>query len=217
MTGTKGLLKEYTSVKDVPKVIFGGSERGIIKGFGNISSNQITITQVAYVKGLKHNLISISQLSDLGYDISFVKDGCHIKRSSDQKVILTGYRKRNVYCLDFVCENKVSPICLVADDNASHCVKWHKRLAHLNYKTINQLFSKELVRNGPQVKCIKEGICSACQKGKQTESSFHSLESKDSVRCLYLLHMDLFGPMPVHSLGRKVFTFVVVDDYSRYT
>ncbi|KAK8933646.1 hypothetical protein KSP39_PZI015791 [Platanthera zijinensis] len=217
MTGTKGLLKEYSSVKDGPKVIFGGSKKGVIKGFGNISSNLITITQVAYVKGLKHNLISISQLSDLGYDISFVKDGCHIKRSSDQKIILTGYRKRNVYCLNFECENKASPICLVADDNASHCVKWHKRLAHLNYKTIGQLFSKELVRNGPQVKCIKEGICSACQKGKQTKSSFQSLENKDSVRCLYLLHMDLFGPMPVHSLGRKVYTFVVVDDYSRFT
>ncbi|KAK8942719.1 hypothetical protein KSP39_PZI008773 [Platanthera zijinensis] len=104
-----------------------------------------------------------------------------------------------------------------ADDNASHCVKWHKRLDHLNYKTISQLFIKELVRNGPQVKCMKEGICSACQKGKQTKSSFQSLENKDSVRCLYLLHMDLFGPMPVHSLGRKVYTFVVVDDYSRFT
>ncbi|KAK8944151.1 hypothetical protein KSP39_PZI008078 [Platanthera zijinensis] len=217
MIGTKGLLKEYSSVKDGPKVIFGGSEKGVIKGFGNISSNLITITQVAYVKGLKHNLISISQLSDLGYDISVVKDGCHIKRSSDQKIILTGYRKRNVYCLNFECENKASPICLVADDNASHCVKWHKRLAHLNYKTIGQLFSKELVRNGPQIKCMKEGICSACQKGKQTKSSFQSLENKDSVRCLYLLHMDLFGPMPVHSLGRKVYTFVVVDDYSRFT
>ncbi|KAK8954916.1 hypothetical protein KSP39_PZI002093 [Platanthera zijinensis] len=97
---------------------------------------------------------------------------------------------------------------------ASHYVQWHKRITHLNYKYIGQLFSMELVRNGPQVKCIKEGVCSACQKGKQTKNSFYGHDTKDSVTCLYLLHMDLFGPMPVHSLGRKAYTFVIVDDYS---
>ncbi|GJV62611.1 hypothetical protein Tco_1473439 [Tanacetum coccineum] len=34
---------------------------------------------------------------------------------------------------------------------------------------------------------------------------------------LYLLHMDLYGPMRVESINGKRYVLVVVDDYSRYT
>nr|GEZ90379.1 retrovirus-related Pol polyprotein from transposon TNT 1-94 [Tanacetum cinerariifolium] len=34
---------------------------------------------------------------------------------------------------------------------------------------------------------------------------------------LYLLHMDLYGPMRIQSINGKQFVLVVVDDYSRYT
>ncbi|RDX82434.1 hypothetical protein CR513_36783, partial [Mucuna pruriens] len=35
-----------------------------------------SIENVLYVKGLKHNLLSISQLCDNGYDVSFNKGEC---------------------------------------------------------------------------------------------------------------------------------------------
>ncbi|GJZ09022.1 retrovirus-related pol polyprotein from transposon TNT 1-94 [Tanacetum coccineum] len=34
---------------------------------------------------------------------------------------------------------------------------------------------------------------------------------------LYLLHMDLCGPMRVASINRKRYILVIVDDYSRFT
>nr|GFA72774.1 hypothetical protein [Tanacetum cinerariifolium] len=34
---------------------------------------------------------------------------------------------------------------------------------------------------------------------------------------LYLLHMDLYGPMRIESINGKRYVLVVVDDYSRYT
>nr|GFC13944.1 retrotransposon protein, putative, Ty1-copia subclass [Tanacetum cinerariifolium] len=34
---------------------------------------------------------------------------------------------------------------------------------------------------------------------------------------LYLLHMDLYGPMRIQSIYGKRYVLVVVDDYSRYT
>ena len=50
--------------------------------------------------------------------------------------------------------------------------------------------------------------------GKHTKSSFKSIQSE---RCLELLHMDLFGPIPITSLGGRRYCLVVIDDYSRFT
>ena len=63
----------------------------------------------------------------------------------------------------------------------------------------------------------KEKLCNACQLGKQTRSSFKSKEVSSISRPLHLLHMDLFGPVNVMSLGRKRYTLVIVDEYSRFT
>ena len=53
-------------------VIYGDNNKGRILGVGNIG-NSLTISKenVLYVEGLKHNLLSISQLCDKGFKIVF--------------------------------------------------------------------------------------------------------------------------------------------------
>ena len=43
------------------------------------------------------------------------------------------------------------------------------------------------------------------------------LEHQVTTKVLELLHMDLMGPMQVESIGGKIYVFVVVDDFSRFT
>nr|GEW08271.1 retrovirus-related Pol polyprotein from transposon TNT 1-94 [Tanacetum cinerariifolium] len=53
--------------------------------------------------------------------------------------------------------------------------------------------------------------------GKSKKSS-HQPKAKDtSHEKLYLLHMDLCGPMHVASINEKMYILVIVDDYSRFT
>ncbi|GJZ99217.1 retrovirus-related pol polyprotein from transposon TNT 1-94 [Tanacetum coccineum] len=61
-------LKRY-SKEFVPKVVFGDNSSGDTKGYGSVNCNEITFTRVAYVNGLKHNLISISQLCDANFKL----------------------------------------------------------------------------------------------------------------------------------------------------
>ena len=104
---------------------------------------------------------------------------------------------------------------MIADSNQNWL--WHKRLSHLNFETINNLCSKDLVIGLPKLKFHKDKICSACQMGKQIKSTFKNKGNVHSDRCLELLHMDLFGPIPITSLGGMKYTLVIIDDYSRYT
>ena len=58
--------------KDAGFVGFGGNQKGRIRGSGTIDNGSLpSICDVLYVEGLMHNLLSISQLSDNGYDIIF--------------------------------------------------------------------------------------------------------------------------------------------------
>ncbi|GKB22054.1 retrovirus-related pol polyprotein from transposon TNT 1-94 [Tanacetum coccineum] len=55
------------------KVVFGDNSSGDTEGYGLVNCNGITFTKVAYVNGLKHNLISISQLCDANFKVLFTK------------------------------------------------------------------------------------------------------------------------------------------------
>ena len=91
------------------------------------------------------------------------------------------------------------------------------RLGHANMDTILRLSTKKLVHGLPDITFKKDSVCSQCEKNKATRSTFKSVNVVCTTRPLQLLHMDLFGPSRIVSLGGKLYTFVIVDDYSRYT
>ena len=82
---------------------------------------------------------------------------------------------------------------------------------------MNDICKNELVIGLPQLKFIKDKPCNACQKGKQYKSSFKLKNVVSTSRPLELIHMDLFGPTRVASLGGMHYAYVLVDDYSTYT
>nr|GEY96369.1 retrovirus-related Pol polyprotein from transposon TNT 1-94 [Tanacetum cinerariifolium] len=69
----------------------------------------------------------------------------------------------------------------------------------------------------PKMKFEKDHLCSACEQGKIHRNHHKSKTAFASNKPLYLLHMDLCGPMRVQSINGKRYVLVVVDDYSRYT
>ncbi|KAJ9538897.1 hypothetical protein OSB04_031630 [Centaurea solstitialis] len=70
MTGDKSILSNYVC-ENGPSVTFGGNTRGTTKGYGTLNIGSLSFKKVAYVEGLMHNLLSISQLCDLGYKVNF--------------------------------------------------------------------------------------------------------------------------------------------------
>ena len=73
MTGNKALLSDYEK-KAGPKVSYGDGNIGQILGYGNINLGSVIITNVALVPGLKHDLLSVSQICDRGFHVDFHSD-----------------------------------------------------------------------------------------------------------------------------------------------
>ncbi|GKC47950.1 retrovirus-related pol polyprotein from transposon TNT 1-94 [Tanacetum coccineum] len=113
-----------------PKVVFGDDSSEDTKGYGSVNCNGITFTRVAYVNGLKHNLISISQLCDANFKVLFTKTQGTIFNQNNE-VILIAPRRRDVYIIDMSSFNKESNACFLAK-------------ASLRMENLNELRVKEL-------------------------------------------------------------------------
>ncbi|GKE47942.1 putative ribonuclease H-like domain-containing protein, partial [Tanacetum coccineum] len=107
--------------------------------------------------------------------------------------------------------------CLVAKATLDESMLWHRRLGHVNFKTINKLVKENLVRGLPSKRFENDQTCVACLKRKQHKASCKSKIQILITQPLFMLHMDLFGPIFVSSLMNKKYCLVVTDDYSIFT
>src|ERR1044072_8308269 len=196
-------------------VTYGDNNQGRILGVGKVGkSPQTMIDDVLLVEGLKHNLLSISQLSDKGYNIEFNSSNCIIEKNDDTHAKLIGNRVNNIYMLSL--DNVPTHVkCLVSTNDDAWL--WHRRIAHIHMDHLNKLVKHDLVMGLPKFKYVKDRLCVACQKGKQTKSSFKPKHIVSTERPLQLLHMDLFGPSRTKSMGGNLYALVIVDDFSRFT
>nr|GEZ68894.1 hypothetical protein [Tanacetum cinerariifolium] len=129
----------------------------------------------------------IAGYGDVGLEVAFRKSTC-IVRNEDGVDLLTGDRSSNLYIIALNEVASNSLTCILA--KASTSQSWLWRQHHL---------------------------CSACEQEKIHRKHHKSKTAFASNKPLYLLHMDLCGPMRVQNINGKRYVLVVVDDYSRYT
>nr|GEY27893.1 retrovirus-related Pol polyprotein from transposon TNT 1-94 [Tanacetum cinerariifolium] len=215
MTGDRSQLVNFVQ-KFLGTVKFRNDHVAKIMGYGDYQIGSVTISRVYYVEGLGHNLFSVGHFCDSDLEVAFRQHTCFI-RNLDGVDLLTGSRGNNLYTLSLQDMMASSPICLFSKASKTKSWLWHHRLSHLNFGAINNLARQGLVRGLLKLKFEKDHICLACAMGKSTKKT-HKPKSEDTNQeKLYLLHMDLCGPMRVESINGKKYILVIMDDYSRFT
>nr|GEY35188.1 ribonuclease H-like domain-containing protein [Tanacetum cinerariifolium] len=177
ITGNKALLTDYQYI-DGGFVAFGGSTKGgKIIGIGKIRSNKIKFEDVFFVKEQKFNLFFVSQIYDKKNNVLFIEYECLVlspdfKLLDESQVLLRVPRQNNIYNFDL--KNVVPSgdlTCLFAKAIIDESNLWHRRLGHVNFKTMNKLVKGNLVRGLPSKTLENDHTCVACQKGKQHKAS----------------------------------------------
>ncbi|KAI3805312.1 hypothetical protein L1987_27559 [Smallanthus sonchifolius] len=74
-----------------------------------------------------------------------------------------------------------------------------------------------LVRGLPDKEFQLEDHCIACSKGKQHQSSHKPKTLNINDTPLQLLHMDVFGPTNIMSVGKRSYCLVITGDYTRFS
>ncbi|GJV06250.1 retrovirus-related pol polyprotein from transposon TNT 1-94 [Tanacetum coccineum] len=199
MAGVKSYLHKYVE-QPGPKVVFRDDSTCTTEGYGSIIYNGIVFTKVAFVDGLKYNLISISQLCDAKYIVQFDEKKGPIF-NSNKEVVMIAPRVRDVYVLDMTSSAQESCFFAKAFENLNWL--WHERHAHLNFKTFNKLAKQNLVIGLPPLVYSKDKPCSSCKKGNHHRASFKTKQTSSIKKCLHLLHMDLFGLVTPRSINHE--------------
>nr|GEU33547.1 putative ribonuclease H-like domain-containing protein [Tanacetum cinerariifolium] len=122
--------------------------------------------------------------------------------SDESQVLLRVPRKNNMYSFDL--KNVVPSrdlTCLFAKAIIDESNLWHKRLGHVNFKTMNKLMKGNLVRGLPSKTFKNDHTCVACQKRKQHKASCKAKLMSSISQPLQMLHMDLFGPTSAEAVN----------------
>nr|GEW96091.1 putative ribonuclease H-like domain-containing protein [Tanacetum cinerariifolium] len=205
-------------------VSFGGNPKGgKIYGKGKIRTGKLDFDDVYFVKELKFNLFSVSQMCDKKNSVLFTDNECLVlspdfKLPDENQVLLRVPKENNMYNVDL--KNIVPSgalTCLFAKATLDEPNLWHRRLGHINFKTMNKLVKCNLVRGLPSKVFENDHTCVTCKKGKQHRTSCKTKPVSSVNQPLQRLHMDLFGPTSVKSLNKKSYCLVVTYDYSRFT
>ena len=216
MTGNKSMLSEFVE-KAGPIVSYGYGNLGQTLGYANIEIGNVIIEKVALVSGLKHNLLSISQITDRGYRVSFMEEHCEIIIKKTCKIVLTSYRHGNIYVANLSSNTDGTVTCLLIKASVNDSWIWNKKLSHLNFSHLNELVRKDLVRGLLKVLYTPDGLCDAFQKAKHRRTSVKNKTKSSIEEPLHLLHLDLFGPINIFSINRKRYALVIVQEFTRFT
>ncbi|GKD06287.1 ribonuclease H-like domain-containing protein, partial [Tanacetum coccineum] len=155
MTGNVSYLTDYEEI-DGGYVAFGGNPKGgKITGKGTIKTSNLDFENVYFVKELKFNLFSVSQMCDKKNSVLFNDTECivlspNFKLTDESQVLLKVPRKNNMHSVDLKnIVPKGGLTCLFAKATSDKSKFWHRRLGHINFKTMNKLVKGNLVRGLP--------------------------------------------------------------------
>ncbi|GKC24912.1 ribonuclease H-like domain-containing protein [Tanacetum coccineum] len=150
MTGNMSYLTDYEEI-DGGYVSFGGNPEGRkITGKGTIKTDNLDFENVYFVRELKFNLFSVSQMCDKKNSVLFNDTECivlspNFKLTDESQVLLKVPRKNNMYSVDLKnIVPKGGLTCLFAKATSDESKLWHRRLGHINFKTMNKLVKGNL-------------------------------------------------------------------------
>lgn len=126
---------------------------------------------VKYVPNLAHNLLSVGQLLDSGYQAIFSGKSCLIHNANSGKVLMKVCRNNNnLFPIEFGKESQQDSVNEAVVDKKEMSILWHRRFGHLDSKSLFLLNQKQMVKGLPRM--VKVNGCEAYIYGKSAREVF---------------------------------------------
>jgi hypothetical protein len=139
MTGEKKMFTSFEKNDTTSdSITFGDSSQGKILDQGKFAiTTEHYISKVLLIESLDYNLLSVSQLYEMGYNCLFTNKDVTVFRRSDGSFTFKGVLRGKLYLVYFVPEEVELDKCLIAKRNMGWL--WHHRLAHVGMRNLLKL------------------------------------------------------------------------------
>ncbi|GJV16016.1 hypothetical protein Tco_1361339 [Tanacetum coccineum] len=134
MSGNIAHLSDFKDFDGGYVTFGGGANGGRITGKGTIKTDKLDFDDVYFVKELKFNLFSVSQMCDKKNYVLFTDSEClvlspNFKLPDENQILLKIPRQDNMYSFDMKnIVPKDGLTCLVAKATSEESMLWHRRL-----------------------------------------------------------------------------------------
>ena len=212
MTSSSDVVPSHTSTS-LPTIYTANGSSMHISHLGNVSTPALSVSYVYQIPKLTHNLLSVGQLTELGFSLTFSSTGVVLQDSQTGQIVGTARKVGRLFELIFLHLPSYRLFAsAVSGQSTSSLALWDSRLGHAYISRVKQLVSRGLLGSVSN----KSFDCMPCQFGKQTALPFnnsvsHALSSFD------IIHSDVWGPSPISTPGGSRYFVIFVDDFSQYT
>ena len=193
--------------------IVGRGEISVTLSLPHNKKKKCRLTNVLYVPGLSHNLLSISQItSEKNLSVNFFQNSCKIANKSG-KLVASGKKLGKLFVLECVEGHGAANIASHAEHDE---ILWHRRFCHIGFDNLRKIIKNDLV-DGIDVKITKEKYaCENCYDGKNHKIPFYPNKSESNRNPISLIHSDICGPIKPESLGGGNYFITFIDDATRF-
>lgn len=176
-----------------------------------LPEGDVEIKNVLHVPNISVNLLSVSKICEQGHTVTFNKKGCTIT-NADGNILASTKCENGVYKLRSA--KKDIDLCMVAQKGSVSALTWHRRLGHMNAKSMQKMKNGAVIGVDYQDddKAIKH--CEMCPVGKHARSPFQNSGTCTS-KLLELIYTVIMGPMKPQSIGHAKYLLTFIDDYSK--
>ncbi|CAN1222790.1 Retrovirus-related Pol polyprotein from transposon TNT 1-94 [Linum grandiflorum] len=238
MSGDFKLFQSYTPL-DHQSVEVANGQQLPIAGIGTVQTSNITLPATLHVPHLIPNLVSVGQLSDSGYNVTFGTSGCVIQDRQNGKIMGMGSKQgRNYQLMAFKgmatsatlkgsgsnkiikdsSDNTYASIYSVKPSSEQLWHLWHSRLGHPHSGRLLSMFRKRLLPAASNKTMHQFSVpdCLHCVEAKTVALPFYS-SSTEIHDPFELVHTDVWGPSPVTSRLGYCYFVLFIDHKTRYT
>jgi hypothetical protein len=119
MTGERRMFTSFEKNEcESDCITFSDNSQGQVLGFGKIAiTTEHSISNVLFVESLNYNLLSVSQLCEMGYNCLFTDKGVTVFRRSDDSFVFKDVLRVKLYLENFIPEEVELDRCLIAKIN----------------------------------------------------------------------------------------------------
>ncbi|GJX61275.1 putative ribonuclease H-like domain-containing protein [Tanacetum coccineum] len=186
MIGNMSYLTDYEKIDEGYVAFEGNPKGGKITRKGTIKTGNLDFENVYFVRELKFNLFSVLQMcdknnSDLFNDTECIVLSLNIKLTDESHVLLKVPRNNNMYSVDlknFVPKGGLTSLFAKATSNESEL--WHRRLGHINFKTMNKLVKGNLLTDESHL------LLKVPRKNNMYSVDLKNIVPKGGLTCLFV-------------------------------
>ena len=193
-------------------IIVGNGQKLNCNQIGTLKLANVSFEGVLVVKGLDKNLISVGKTINGQWEFSNKSATLY----NGNNALIIAQLVNGLYTIK-ASDLQATALLASADNKATDLLKdWHQRLGHLNVKSVMNMSREGRIEGLSQVTArdVNEFRCEACIKGKGKRLPAPANEIRE-IQPLATVHIDIWGPATITSLGGSKYFLTCYDDYTR--